>query len=73
MKCEVTKLNDSAGLKEAGLEYRRKGHWELEAKNQQVFEAYNGDEKQRFWEDLNWRVEFQARGAEWWKTRQIAT
>ena len=37
MKCEVTKLNDSAGLKGAGLEYRRKGHWELEAKNQQVF------------------------------------
>ena len=32
-----TKLNDSAGLKGAGLEYRRKGHWELEAKYQQVF------------------------------------
>ena len=31
-----TKLNDSADLKGAGLEYRRKGHWELEAKNQQV-------------------------------------
>ena len=37
MKCEGTKLNDSAGLKVAGLEYRRKGLWELEAKNQQVF------------------------------------
>ena len=32
-----TKLNDSAGLKGAALEYRRKGHWELEGKNQQVF------------------------------------
>ena len=32
-----TKLNDSAGLKGAGLEYRTKGHWELEAKSQQVF------------------------------------
>ena len=37
MKCEVTKLNYSAGLKGAGLEYRRKGHWELEAKNQHMF------------------------------------
>ena len=37
MKYEVTKPNDSAGLKGAGLGYRRKGHWELEAKNQQVF------------------------------------
>ena len=34
------------GLKGAGLEYRRKTYWELEAKNQQVFfEAYNSDEK----------------------------
>ena len=35
------------------------------AKIQQVFfcffEAYNGDEKHSFWEDLNSRVEFQAR------------
>ena len=37
MKCEVIKLNDSAGLKGAELDYRRKGHGELEAKNQQVF------------------------------------
>ena len=40
--CERTKPNDSAGLEGAGLEYRRKAHWELEAKIQQVFfEAYN--------------------------------
>ena len=46
MKCEGTKPNDSASLEGAGLEYRRKAHWQLEAKIQQVFfEAYNGDEK----------------------------
>ena len=49
MKCEGTKLNNSAGLEGAELEYRRKAHWELETKIQQVFlEAYNGDEKQSF-------------------------
>ena len=37
MKCEGTKLNDSAGLKGAGLEYRRKAQRELVAKIQQVF------------------------------------
>ena len=64
MKCNVTKPNDSAGLKGAGLEYRRKGHWELEVKKSaSVFEAYNGDEKQRnkvsgkTWiEELNFRL-----------------
>ena len=78
MNSEGTKLNDSAGLKGAGLKYRWKAHWELEAKIQQVFfEAYNGEEKQSFKEDLNWRVEFQVYEAEWWSyiytTLQIAT
>ena len=42
MKYEVTKLNDSAGLKGAGS-----------STSASVFEAHNGDEKQSFWEDLN--------------------
>ena len=74
MKCEVTKLNDSAGLKGARLEYRRKGSLRVRSiKSASVFEAYNGDEKWSLWEDLDWRVQFQARRAEWWRTHQIAT